>query len=264
MRSFYKLGLLMALVPSLMAAKGKGCGGDGDGPAIFSGTPAPDMTGSWDVTYADNLDVEITLGGAVYTAQVGIEGGTVTIDHEGQPITFDLDCSRPEVVCPSEVWPAEVSFRQDDPNYPHRVWMQIPQTECSGQLVAPDPSTCGPETNNPECDDVCDGESTTTTKEAFGTVDEGGDDFWVGLDAKIASNGVNCLLLGGSIAQGHLTTTGSAETEDWEAISTSGDVVTVYAGGCLWAGDPNGDGQLEALVLGGSIKITTAFDAVRQ
>jgi hypothetical protein len=264
MQSSSKMGMLVVLVPFLAAAKGKGCGGDGDGPAIFSSTPAPDMSGTWDVTYDDRIDVEITIGGAVYTAEIGVEGGSVTIDHDGQPITFDLDCARPEVVCPTEVWPAEVSFRQDDPNYPHRVWMQIPTTECSGMLVEPDPSTCGPETNNPDCAEVCDGESVTTTKEAFGTVDEGGDDFWVGLDAKIASNGVNCLLIGGSIAQGALETTGSAETEDWDAVAADGDVVTVYAGGCLWAGDPNMDGELEALVLGGSVRFATGFSGSKQ
>src|SRR6185503_20427874 len=98
MRSLYRLGFLMVLAPTLMAAKGKGCGGDGDSPAIFSKTPAPDMTGSWDVTYDDTIDVEITIGGAVYTAEIGVAGGTVTIDHDGQPITFELDCARPEVV----------------------------------------------------------------------------------------------------------------------------------------------------------------------
>ena len=168
------------------------------------------------------------------------------------------------MVCPSEVWPAEVSIRQDDPNYPHRIWMQVPSTECQGSLVAPDPATCGPDTNNPDCEKVCDGETTTVTKEAFGTVDEGGDDFWIGLNATAASNGINCLMIGGSIAQGELTTTGSAETEDWKATDAKGDVVTAFAGGCLWVGDPNMDGELEALVLGGTIKLATGFSATKK
>jgi hypothetical protein len=256
------LALALLAAPMLMAANGKGCAGEGgDPPGIFSRSPAPDMTGTWAVTYDDRLDVEITIGGAVYTAEVGVEGGLVTIDHEGQPITFDLDCSRAEVVCPTEVWPAEVSFRQDDPTFPHRVWMSVPQTECTGELVDPDPSSCGAGTNNPECTEVCDGETSTSSKEAFGTVRESGESFWVGLDAKIASNGVNCLLIGGSVADGDLTSTGSAETEDWEAVSAAGDVITVYAGGCLWVGDPNMDGELEALVLGGSVRFATGFSA---
>ena len=47
------------------------------------------------------------------------------------------------MVCPSEVWPTEVDFRQDDPNYPHRVWMQVTKQECSGTMISPDPSECG-------------------------------------------------------------------------------------------------------------------------
>ena len=251
---------MMMLMPCLMAAKGKGCG---DG-AAFSSSEAPDMSGSWAVSYDDRLDIEITLGGAVYTEQLGPQGGTITIDHEGQPLTFNLDCSRPEVVCPSEVWPSTVSFRQDDPSYPHRVWMKVPSTECQGQQVEPDPSTCGPNTNNPDCEKVCDGESVTTSHEAFGVIDEPGDGFWLGLNAGVASNGINCLLLGGSYADGNLVNDGSATTEDWEAVSASGDVVTVYAGGCLWAGDPNMDGQLEALVLGASVRFATGFSAQKQ
>ena len=256
------LGVLVLLLPLLTGAKGKGCGGEDD-PAIFSTSPAPDMSGSWGVSYDDRLDIEITIGGAVYTEEIGPQGGTVTIDHDGKPITFDFDCARPEVVCPSEVWPADVSMRQDDPKYPHRVWLQVPSTECSGNLVEPDPASCGAETNNPDCEEVWDGETITTTREAFGTIDEGGDDFWLGLNATVASNGVNCLLIGGSVAQGELTTEGSAETSDWKVTGAKGDVVTVFAGGCLWVGDPNMDGELEALVLGGSIRMATGFSAAR-
>src|SRR5688572_9782921 len=110
-------------VPLLTGAKGKGCG-DGEN-TIFSQSEAPSMEGSWDVTYDDRLDVEITIGGAVYTEELGPGGGTVTIDHDGQPFTFDLSCARDEVVCPSEVWPAEVGIRQNDATYPHRIWLQI-------------------------------------------------------------------------------------------------------------------------------------------
>ena len=60
------------------------------------------------------------------------------------------------------------------------------------------------------------------------------------------------------------TTTGSAETEDWKATDAKGDVVTAFAGGCLWVGDPNMDGELEALVLGGTIKLATGFSATKK
>jgi hypothetical protein len=257
-----RLGIAAAMLPLLVAAKGQGCAADDN--TIFSQTPAPDMSGAWDVRYDDRLDIEITIGGAVYTRELGPEGGTLTIDHDGHPITFDFDCSRPEVVCPSEVWPAQVSFRQDDPTYPHRVWMQLPSTECAGSLVDPDPATCGADTRNPDCDQVCEGETITTSHEAFGTVDETGHDFWVGLSAGIASNGINCLLVGGSMAKGDLTTQGAEDTADWEATAAAGDVVTVFAGGCLWAGDPNMDGELEALVLGGTLRLATGFSATKR
>lgn len=249
----------MFLLPVLMGAKGQGCNG-----TAFSTSPAPDMTGTWDVSYDDRLDVEITLGGVTHTAELGTQGGAVTIDHEGQPITFDLDCAREDVVCPSEVWPSEVDFRQDDPNYPHRVWMLVTKQECSGNMVSPDPSECGEGTTNPDCEQVCDGVVETVTNEAFGTIDEPGESFDLGLGLGAASNGINCALLGGSYAEGDLETTGSAEDEDWEAVATTGDVVAVYAGGCLWAGDPNMDGETEALVIGAKVRFATGFAATKR
>jgi len=252
--------LTLLAIPALTGAKG--CGGEDN--TVFSKSPAPSMAGTWDVSYDDVLDVEITIGGSTYTEQLGAAGGVIDLTHDGHPLTFDLNCSREEVVCPSEVWPAEVSFRQDNPTYPHRVWLLLPTQECDGNLVAPDPSECGPDTNNPDCEDVCDGEVITGTAERFGTIDEQGESWSVGLGVGIASNGVNCLLLGGSYAEGDLTTTGSAEEEDWEATATSGDVTTIYTGGCLWAGDPNMDGELEALVLGAAVKFVTGFDATKQ
>ncbi|MCB9615906.1 MAG: hypothetical protein H6722_26015 [Sandaracinus sp.] len=228
----------------------------------FSESPAPDMSGTWDVSYDDRLDVTVTIGGATYTETLGAQGGALTIDHEGRPFTFDLDCTRADVVCPSEVWPSEVGFRQDDERYPHRIWLQIPRQTCAGRLVTPDAATCGEGTTNPECERVCEGEVTTDTAEAFGTIDEPGAAWRVGLGASFATNGVNCALLGVSVAEGTLETRGSAATpETWDAYATNGDVITSYAGGCLWAGDPDMDGELEALVLGAQVRFATGFDA---
>ncbi|MBW2456031.1 MAG: hypothetical protein JRI68_16050 [Deltaproteobacteria bacterium] len=259
-----KPGMLMIAallaIPVLTGAKGQGCA---NSPA-FTSDPAPDMTGAWDVTYDDRLDVEITIGGVVYEKSLGVEGGAFTIDHEGQPITFDFDCSREEVICPSEVWPGQVSFRQDDELHPHRVWLQLPAQECDGPLVEPAPSECGPGTQNESCDPVCDGEMIATTKEAFGTINTAGDTFAVALGVGIASNGYNCALLGGSYAEGSLDTEGSAEEEDWQAVGTQGDVVTDYSGGCLMGDDVNLDGEVEAAVLGARVRLATGFTAVKQ
>lgn len=249
--------LAVGLVPLLGGAEG-GCG------AAFSTSPAPDMSGEWDVAYDDTFEVQIELGGAVYTETLGAAGGVVNITHEDQPLTFMVDCAREDVVCPSEVWPARVSFRQDDEMYPHRVWLQVPDQTCMGELVDADPAECGADTTNPECEQVCDGEIATSTREAFGTIDEPGESFRVLLGAGIATNGVNCVLVGGSVAEGPLTTSGTSEDGDWRVEEVrAGQVVTTYAGGCLWAGDPDMDAELEALVIGAKFEIATGYDATR-
>jgi hypothetical protein len=242
-----------------------GADGDGCGGAAFSESPAPDMSGDWAVAYDDSFTVAIELGGAVYTEEIGTAGGTIAIEHEGQPLSFDLDCTRPEVVCPSEVWATEVAIRQDDAMYPHRIWLQVPEQTCDGALVDPDPAECGADTLNPDCEQVCDGEITTTTKEAFGTIDEPGESFTLLLGAGIATNGLNCVLVGGSVARGPLTTSGTAEDGDWVVEEVRGGTIdTTYAGGCLWAGDPDMDAELEALVLGAKVSISTGYAATRR
>ena len=83
-----------------------GAGGDDEGgrgcASLWSKSEAPDMTGTYAIDYDDSLAVEIAIGGAVYTAEIGIQGGVIEIEHEGQPLTFELDCAREEIVCPSE------------------------------------------------------------------------------------------------------------------------------------------------------------------
>lgn len=250
---------MLVLTPLLGGAEGD-CGGN-----TFNRDPAPDMSGDWSVTYQDDLQLTIELGGAVYDETLGAAGGSVTIDHEGQPITFDLDCSLDAVVCPSEVWETDFAVRQDDEEFPHRVWLSVPQTECMGSLVDADPMECGAGTQNPDCNQVCDGETTSVRREAYGEINGAGDAFTFLLGASIASNGVNCVLLGGSIANGDLATTGSAETEDWLVESVpSGEVVTEYTGGCLWAGDPDMDEELEALVIAAKVRFATSYTAARR
>src|SRR5262245_14899095 len=101
------------LLPGLMGARGDGC-------AAGSKSPAPDITGDWRIDYDDTIGIEVTIGGAVYTAELGAQGGAFTIDYQGTPITFDLDCARPDVLCPSEAWPGEVSIEQRNVDYEHQ------------------------------------------------------------------------------------------------------------------------------------------------
>lgn len=252
------VGLLLC-VPVMTGARGGGCA------SANLRTPAPDMTGEWDVMYSDNLDVEVRLGGSVYTAELGAQGGTIDINHDGQPLSFDLDCTREEVICPSEVWPGSVRAEHRNDQFPHRVWMTLPMQQCSGRMVQPAPEQCGDGTQNPDCEQVCDGELDVREVDRFGVINEDGDGFELLLGAGIASNGFNCVLLGSSLADADLSTTGDAEQDNWEAIAmTDGRVATSYTGGCLWAGDPNMDGQLEALVLGAQVKITTGFTGVKK
>ena len=45
---------------------------------------------------------------------------------------------------------------------------------------------------------------------------------------------------------------------------SDGQVKTAYAGGCLWAGDVDKDGKIEALVVAASVEISTGFTAVKK
>ncbi|MCB9596558.1 MAG: hypothetical protein H6719_27790 [Sandaracinaceae bacterium] len=249
--------VLLAGAPMSMGARG-GCG------AVSSTTPAPDVDGRWAITYDDSLEVTVNIGGSTYDATLPAEGGTVEIVHGGVTIPFTLDCSRPEIVCPSEAWPGEVSVEQRDPTYPHRMWVQIPEQVCMGETVAPAENECGAGTLNPDCEDVCDGEITTVQHDRFGVINEPGSRFDLLLGAGIATNGVNCVLLGVSAAHADIESVGEAQTPDWTASQfQNGEVVVGYGGGCLWAGDPDMDGELEALVLGASITFRTGFTGAR-
>ena len=249
--------LLAMTLPATMGAEGDGC-------AASSRSPAPDVTGTWDIAYDDTIGVEVTIGGSVYTAELGAQGGTVTITHAGQPFTFDLDCNRPDVLCPSESWPETVTAEQRDAAFEHRMIVTLPLQKCTGVLVPPKPGECGDGTNNPDCDMVCDGEVIVQPTETFGVIGESGDSFRLYLGGGIATNGLNCALLGWSVADAELDSAGRG-TEAWEATGMSAGLVTIgYAGGCLWAGDPNHDGKVEALVAGASITFKTGFTGARR
>jgi hypothetical protein len=249
---------LVASLPFTMAAKG-GCG------PINSTDPAPDVTGQWGIQYGNTMTIDIKIGGAVYHASLPNNGGVFTITHDGKPFEFNIDCSRADVICPSEVWPSEVGVDQRDPMYEHRMWVKIPTQTCSGQLVAPPANQCGAGTLNPECKPVCNGTLTTSSADAFGVIAENGSSFDLLLGGGAATNGINCALLGVSWAHADLTTTGAASSANWEAVTMkNGEVKTAYAGGCLWAGDPQMTGTTQALVLAASVEISTPFTGTRR
>jgi hypothetical protein len=248
---------ILGSLPLLTAAKGDGC-------AANSRSPAPDVTGVWDMTYDDAIDVEVRVGGSTYTATVPSTGGRFTLAHAGKTLSFNLDCARPDVLCPSEAWPARVRAEQRDAGFEHRMIVTLPGQRCTGTLVAPRAGTCGEGTDNPGCDQVCDGGVAVADRETFGVIGESGETFRLYLGAGLATNGVNCALLGWSVADAQLDTTGSADGDDWQAVGMSAGAVEVgYSGGCLWAGDADRDGDLDALLAGATVRFTTGFTAKR-
>jgi hypothetical protein len=252
---------IFALAPAMDDEEegARGCG------AIASTSDAPDMEGEWDVAYQDDLSVEIKLGGAVYTSEIGVQGGVIEIEHEGQPLTFEVDCTKEEIVCPSEAWPETFTAEQRSAKYPHQVHITLPGQECEGELVSPTQDECGEGTNNLNCEDICDGEIITGPQDRLGVISENGDYFDMLLGAGVASNGINCALLGVSVAKADLVNEEETRMSPWETIAMeNGEVIVGYAGGCLWADDVDGDEELEAVVLGASIELTTSFTAEKQ
>lgn len=257
-RMMFGTAALLLALPALGGAQGDGCSSN-------SRSPAPDTTGSWDITYDDMLDVEIRIGGAVYNETLVAAGGVINITHDGQDLSFDLDCARPEVVCPSEGWPETVSIEQRNETFEHRMIVTLPTQECSGALRPPESNECGGGTANPDCDDICDGSVTVRNSERFGVIGETGESFRLFLGGGIATNGLNCALLAASVADANLITEGGPDEDEWIANEMTSGLVTVgYAGGCLFVGDPDGDAQLEALLVGASITFRTGFTGARQ
>lgn len=252
-------GASLCLLPFLMGAQGGGCGGS------FSSTePAPNVSGTWAISYGNTMDVKVNIAGSVYVQSLPATGGSFSVTHQGAPYAFNVDCSKPEVVCPSEVWPASVAIDQRDKTYQHRMWARIPTQTCSGTTAAPKSTECGAGTTNPDCKPVCMGTVTTSTADAFGLISEGGDNFSLLLGGGIATNGINCVLLGLSAATAGLETARFGSL--WTASNmTNGVIKTGFAGGCLWAGAVDAMGKPTAAgVVGASVEISTTFTGKKQ
>jgi len=254
-KALYLALIAIPALPALMGAQGDGC-------AAGSRSPAPDVRGTWNIEYDDTIGVEVKLGGAVYHAELGAAGGTVTINHAGQPYSFALDCGRPEIVCPSEAWPNQVLIEQRDVQHQHQMVVNLPSAKCDAPLTQPAPGTCGAGTTNPNCDLICGGDVSVRTSQAFGVIGEAGETFRLFLGGGIVTNGLNCAMLGYSVADADLETSG-VRGEDWEATEMNAGLVTIgYAGGCLFAGTINNQNQ--ALLVGAELKFTTGFTGQKQ
>lgn len=73
---------------------------------------SPDIKGDWDVTYDDTMRLELRVGGLVQRDELGEQGGQLSLRDAGAGLDIDIDCTRPDVVCPSEVWPRELTLAQ--------------------------------------------------------------------------------------------------------------------------------------------------------
>lgn len=78
--------------------------------ARSSAPPAPSFTGTWDVTFDDALGVELQIGERALTARLDGTHGLLEFRDAGNELAFELDCAAPDLVCPSEVWPAELTL----------------------------------------------------------------------------------------------------------------------------------------------------------
>ena len=93
-------------------------------------------------------------------------------------------------------------------------------------------------------------------------IGETGDTFRLYLGGGVVTNGINCAMLGYSVADADLASMGKGG-EEWEANKMQAGLVTVgYAGACLFAGQANGTDQ--TLLVGAELKFTTGFTGGNQ
>jgi hypothetical protein len=247
--------IVLPTLPFVMGAQGDGC-------AAGSTSAAPDVRGTWGIEYDNTIGVEVKIGGAVYNAELGAAGGSFTINHAGKPYTFNLDCARADVVCPGEAWPNKVVVEQRDVQRQHQMVVDLPAAHCDQALTQPAPGTCGGGTSNPNCDLVCGGNVTIKTAQAFGVIGETGDSFRLYLGGGVVTNGINCAMLGYSVADADLVTAAKGQ-ETWDATAMHAGLVTIgYSGACLFVGQMNGTDQ--TLLVGAEVKFTTGFTGTKE
>jgi hypothetical protein len=240
-----RLGLcaLIAGAPVLMGQRGGGCGGGGGG-GDGGTAEIPDMSGQWTLTFNDDLSVEVDVAGTVYNPALGGGESTVTVTHDGQPITYNVDCSRELIVCPSELLPPVVTITQTRVN-PRQVSVEITEQECRGEVA----------------EGMCTGTVVERTTTRNGTITADGTGFTIILGGGVVVAG-SCALLAISVANGDLVTSGSGSTLRADSIA-NGELITAFAGGCLVAGMADLDPGIEAAAVGATIQLRSTYTATR-
>jgi hypothetical protein len=70
----------------------------------------PDVTGTWDLTYDDYLELEVHVGDDVHRQRVSSSGGTLRARLGGKEIYATVACALSEVLCPNELWPHQLTL----------------------------------------------------------------------------------------------------------------------------------------------------------
>lgn len=102
----------MRLLPSLfrsplaivLALAGAGC------TRSYAAAPRPDLAGVWDIVYDDYVDAELRTADGVQRMRVAREGGRLVAKGPRGTIVLAIDCAREDLICPHEVWPAELTL----------------------------------------------------------------------------------------------------------------------------------------------------------
>jgi hypothetical protein len=261
--------VVMCMAPGRCAQSAQG---------FFSGDPAPDVAGNWNVDYDDSFDVEFEIDGAVYSGTVAGTGGSMTFDHDGETYEFDIDCSRELIVCPSEVFPDRVTLEQRDfTDRPHQIYMTVNEAECTGEMVDPvEGEDCGGETGI-DCDDldqVCDGVMVTRNSARLGSISDpvpanpevgSTPDYTlaISLGGGIAVSGT-CAVIAAAQANADLEYSGTYDPDANSMTGTEmadGRIETTFAAGCFFV-EAAGGVAVGALA-GAQIRLTTGFTATK-
>ena len=211
MKRYLWLIPLVPVLPMIMGAQGDGC-------AAGSTSPAPDVRGTWSIVYDDMIGIEVSIGGAVYNAEAtASRAASFTINHKASPTR-----STSTAAGPTSCARARLARRG------HRRAARRPAPAPDGRRSPtgdvqrrrsrnPRRGSCGDGTNEPELRSrLWRRRRPSQTAQAFGVIGESGDSFRLFLGGGIVTNGINCAMLGYSVADADLVTSGAPATH-WEA-----------------------------------------------
>lgn len=221
------------------------------------------MSGEWTVTHGDTLTVELLLGESVYEASLGIDGGVIEIDHEGTPLTFNLDCADELILCPTEAWAASLTMGQQPVNSQSEIPIDLPAHVCTGEVTIADIDACAENLGESMCEWICDAEVVIEDRERIARLTDKGESFMVLFAQSVTGTGSACTLGPFSRAEAEVVSAGGELDEAWEAEAlTNGTLELTYSGRCLSTG-AIADPELEAAVAEATLTVRTSFEGAR-